>query len=298
MSQPWQWDDVQVVLALVESGTLTAAARQLGIGVATVSRRLERLEQSLALRLFSRHPQGYRLTDDGQALLPRMEALARAGAALSGQAQAQAQAVGTVRMATADNLASSLILPHLGPLLAAHPGLNLELVTGVSSVNMLRREADIAVRMVRPTQGALIVRRLGVLGFGLYTCAAAEGRSGVLSDDETPALIAWPEGYGHLPAGLGRRMAHLSVPRVMTNTLLGQVAAVKAGLGMALLPHFLGLEHGLHCLEAVPDATQTIWLVMHQDLAHSKRVRTVADFMISLCEQHQAQLAGDAANHR
>lgn len=290
MSQSWQWDDVQVVLALVETGTLTAAARQLGLGVATVSRRLERMERALALRLFSRHPQGYRLTDDGQALLPRMEALARAGEALSGQAQAQSQAVGTVRMATADNLASSLILPHLSPLLTAHPGLNVELVTGVSSVNMLRREADLAIRMVRPTQTTLIVRRLGVLGYGLYTRPADTGEC----DDGRPPLIAWPEGYGHLPAKLGREHECSREPRVMTNTLLGQVVAVKAGLGMALLPHFLGVEHGLQCLEAVPEAAQTIWLVMHQDLAHSRRVRTVADFMIALCEQHQAWLAGDA----
>lgn len=296
MSQQWQWDDVQVVLALVESGTLTAAARQLGLGVATVSRRLERMERSLALRLFSRHPQGYRLTDDGQALLPRMEALARAGEALSGQAQAQAQAVGTVRMATADNLASSLILPHLGSLLMAHPGLNVELVTGVYSVNMLRREADLAIRMVRPTQTSLIVRRLGMMGYGLYSRAVAEDGPQSGAKGERPPLIAWPEGYGHLPAKLGREHEHSNAPRVMTNTLLGQVAAVKAGLGMALLPHFLGIEHGLQCIESVPEASQTIWLVMHQDLAHSRRVRTVADFMISLCEQHQALLAGDVVN--
>ena len=146
--------------------------------MATVSRRLDRLEAALGLPLFSRHQQGYRLTDDGEALLERAEALEHAGLAFGEAGQLQGQVAGTVRLATAENLANPLIIPSLPTLFAQHPELRVELVTGVQTVNLHRRDADLAVRMVKPDAGHLTLRRLGTLGFGLYgTGAYLDARS-------------------------------------------------------------------------------------------------------------------------
>ena len=159
MHDPLLWDDARVFLAIARSGTLSGAAHALRMGVATVSRRLDRLEAALGLPLFSRHQQGYRLTDDGEALLERAEALEHAGLAF-GEA-GQGQVAGTVRLATAENLANPLIIPSLPTLFAQHPELRVELVTGVQTVNLHRRDADLAVRMVKPDAGHLTLRRLG-----------------------------------------------------------------------------------------------------------------------------------------
>ncbi|MDE7525615.1 LysR family transcriptional regulator [Aeromonas salmonicida] len=155
------WDDARVFLAIARSGTLSGAALALDMGIATVSRRLDRLESALGLPLFSRHQHGYRLTDDGEALLARAEALEHAGHAFGEAGQQQGQVAGCVRLATADNLANPLIIPSLARLFAIHPDLRVELVTGVQTVNLHRRDADLAVRMVKPDAGNVTIKRLG-----------------------------------------------------------------------------------------------------------------------------------------
>lgn len=106
-----QWDDARIFLAIARAGSLSGASAALGLGVATVSRRLDRLESALSMPLFSRHQSGYRLTADGQALLAPAEALEQAAQALGDAAQSQAQVAGVVRLATAENLANPLIDP-------------------------------------------------------------------------------------------------------------------------------------------------------------------------------------------
>lgn len=203
MHDPLLWDDARVFLAIARSGTLSGAAHALRMGVATVSRRLDRLEAALGLPLFSRHQQGYRLTDDGEALLERAEALEHAGLAFGEAGQLQGQVAGTVRLATAENLANPLIIPSLPTLFAQHPELRVELVTGVQTVNLHRRDADLAVRMVKPDAGHLTLRRLGTLGFGLYgTGAYLDARSpGVdAASFDQDDFIGWNETQSHLPA--------------------------------------------------------------------------------------------------
>src|SRR5690606_36973255 len=110
------WDDARVFLAIARNGTLSGAANALNMGVATASRRLDRLEAALGVPLFSRHQNGYRLTDDGEALLERAEALEHAGHAFGDAAQQQEHVAGCVRLATAENLANPLIIPSLSTL--------------------------------------------------------------------------------------------------------------------------------------------------------------------------------------
>ncbi len=126
MTAEFHWDDARIFLAIARAGTLSGAADKMNMGIATVSRRLDRLEQALNVPLFSRHQSGYRLTDDGEALLARAEALEYAGLAFGEAAQLQGHVAGVVRLATSDNPATHFILPSLkgllGPLSRAAGG--------------------------------------------------------------------------------------------------------------------------------------------------------------------------------
>lgn len=275
------WDDARIFLTLAREGTLSGAAVRLGLGVATVSRRIDRLESALALPLFARHQTGYRLTDQGKALLPRAEEAEAAMIGLTRSAEAQAEIAGHVRLATTETLVAPLVAPALAPLLAQHPRLSVEVLTHVNALNLHRHEADMALRTVRPERGHLVGRRLGWLAFGLYAAPGylATRAPGPLRSDDT--LIGWPEDVAIPPARWLHKLAPDLRPRCQLNTLSGQVSAVSAGIGLAILPDFLAIPAGLQCvLRELPDGSamiQPLWLVIHADLSASRRVRAVAD---------------------
>ena len=289
MEDALNWNDTPAFLAVARTGTLTGAAGVLGAGVATVSRRIERLEDALGVPLFARAQTGYQLTDEGAALLPRAEALEAAMDGFRSAADAGRGVRGHVRVATAENLANPLLIPSLGPLLAAHPGLTVEVSTDVASVNLHKRDADLAVRMVRPTRGHLTVRRIGTLGFGLYGSADYMTQRGDGVGFEGDSYIGWADRFGDLPAAqwLARSFRD-TAPVVVTATLASQLSAAQAGLGLAVLPHFLAQDAGLQRVPVELGVDQDIWLVMA-----SQRVRVVADHLVSVIEAHGAQLRGD-----
>ncbi|RWR09182.1 LysR family transcriptional regulator [Sinirhodobacter populi] len=267
------WDDLRVFLALAREGSLTGAARRLGAGVATVSRRVERFEGALGVPLFLRHQSGYSLTDQGVALLPRAEAAEEALAGLRHDADAQDLIQGHVRIASIESLITPLLVPALAPLLAAHPGLDVEILFSTQAVNLHRRDADLALRMLRPDHGHLRVRQLVVMGFGLY--GPPDGARPIRQ-------ISWPD---HVSLGTvlawSRAFAGPDSPHLAVNTLDSQVEAVRLGLGQAVLPHFLARPAGLTLISPnLPDGAgmeRPIFMVTHADLAGSCRVSAVAE---------------------
>lgn len=294
MKADFNWDDTRIFLAIARAGTLSGAAEAMEMGIATISRRLDRLERSLAVPLFSRHQSGYRLTDDGEALLERAEALEYAGLAFGETAKLQGNVAGLVRLATSDNLATQFILPSLKGLLEKYPDLRVEVLSGVQSVNLHRRDADLAIRMVKPDSGNLTLKRLGTVGFGLYSDDAylkiLAGEPAGLSLNSAQ-YVGWPESHQHLSAAQWvTRILRGRPCRVEANTLVAQVSAVSAGLGLGVLPHFMARKNGLHCVNPGIGVDQTLWLVMHSDLAGSRRVRAVADHLIAVFDGYKDQL--------
>lgn len=290
------WDDARVFLAIARRGTLSAAAGDLGVGLATLTRRIERLERALGVHLFSRHQNGYRLTDDGEALIARAEVLEQAGHAFGAGAEGQSQIAGRVRLATAENLANALIIPSLPVLLSQHPGLAIEIVTDVQTVNLHRRDADLAVRMVKPERGNVTIRRLGTLGYGLYGSASYVETRTKASDAagfDGDQFIGWIETYGHLPAAQWiERVLHGRTCVLATTTLQAQVSAAQVGLGLAVLPHFLARPAGLICLQDELGIDQAIWLAVHSDLVQSGRVRVVVNHLADLIQTNRGILRG------
>lgn len=279
------WDDLRVFLALTREGSLTGAAQRLRAGVATVSRRIERFEQALGVPLFLRHQSGYVLTDQGKALLPRAEAAEEALAGLLHAADVQDRIRGNVRVASIESLIAPLLVPALAPLLAAHPGLDVEILFSTQTVNLHRHDADLALRMVRPDHGNLLVRQVVVMGFGLYgpPTGAAPARH-----------VSWPD---HVSLGTvlawSRAFAGPDTPRLSVNTLEAQVQAVRQGLGLAVLPHFLARPAQLRLIaDRLPDGDtmeRPVYLVTQADLAASRRVSAVSDAIVDAIAARRAE---------
>lgn len=295
------WNDVRYFLAVVRTGSLTGASEQLRVSQSTISRRIDALESRLSVTLFARHQTGYFVTDEGQSLVSHAEAVEAAALGLeSFSAGTSRNVMGTVRLTTAENLASHIIIPALPHFREMHPDVRLEIVTGIASISLSRREADLALRLTRPEHGNITIRRLGELAYGLY------GSKAYLANYEKPqdggrfaghAFIGWDDNLSHLPMArwLSQAMEGTSPP-VTSSSLQGHLAAASAGLGLALLPCFLAdAEPDLVRLVEPSDAfSQEIWLAIHGDLAASARVRVVAEFLATLINDHHDQLVGRA----
>ncbi|WP_235216162.1 substrate-binding domain-containing protein [Ruegeria halocynthiae] len=210
--------------------------------------------------------------------------------------QDKAAVSGTVRLATAENLATGLILPSLGQIKAAYPELSLEIVTDIATVNLHRRDADIALRMVKPDRGNVSLQRLGTLGFGLYGAPDYVSAQHLALDAnayDNANFIGWTETYTHLPAAQWvERILKGRAPALTTTSLATQLTACANGLGLAVLPHFLARSNDLICLDADLGIDQPIWLVTHTNLAQSRRVRAVADFLRDVVNTHRSALTG------
>ena len=281
------WDDCRIFLALAREGTLSGASRQLGTGIATISRRIERMEHGLGLPLFLRTQTGYVLTDQGETLQPRAEAVELAMLEMRQEASEHAEIRGMVRLASIESLVAPFIVPALASLLSANPGLDVEILFSSSTVNMHRHEADLALRMVRPERGHLRVRQLASMGFGLYGPPDGSRPNRIVTWPETAnlgALVKWTEAF-----------AQPQAPRLAVNTLPGQVEAVRSGIGISVLPHLVARDAGLHLLaDRLPKGEpmqRPILLVTHADLAASRRVVSVAEAVSEAILHHRRALA-------
>jgi len=259
------WGDVRFFLAVARDGTLAAAAARLKTTPSRVARHVEALEQALGVALFRRSLDGYRLTDEGRALMPRAEAVEGAVQAL-GTARS-AEVAGRVRLATTENIAVHLLAQPLRDLQRRHPALQVELMVSSSPIDLLSAEVDVALRLVRPQTGNLSVRLVARLAFALYA-----------APDAPAGFVTWMPEMGDLLCA--RWVERHGAPVAMrANSLTVQHEMAARGIGRALLPCLLGdADPRLVRLGGVIDEVgQDMWLVINRDLGGSARVRCVAD---------------------
>lgn len=287
------WDDLRLFIDLARSGTLTETARRLGVDHSTVGRRVRQLEESLGLKLFDRLARGYTLTAEGEGLLERAEAVETAVWSIHRLAQGQDPAHnGTVVVSAPPAFSSHFLTPRLSGFHTAHPGILLELMGETHAAHLHRREADIALRLSPPDEDGLVARRVGQMGFGLY---ASPDYTAV-----TPSPADWRFlGYGaaldHVPQQ--RWLHHQAGGRPLVfraNDLTILAAATRAGMGVAALPHFIAAgDPGLCPLPTVDAApVRGLWLVVHDDIRRSPRVRAVMNTLGTVIEQGKAALEG------
>lgn len=278
---------MRYVLALSRAGTIAAAARALGVNDTTVLRRVKHLEQTLATPVFVRLRTGtVQPTATGSMILRHAERMEQEAAAI-GEALGRSarKLVGTVRITSVPVIVNRVLVPALAPLLQRHPDLVVELIPDARDLNLTQREADLAIRLARPTQGGTKVkaRRVGRLEYAIY---APAGRP-----EDTPQELGWitfEDMHAHLPqaqwvAKRGPAEARCGLRVADTETAM---AAVADGLGKALLPtRIADADARLRRVDppGAPDLPgRDVWLLSHAEQGGQSAVQTVISWIAGL----------------
>jgi DNA-binding transcriptional LysR family regulator len=280
------WELYRGFLEVMRDGSLSGAARRLGTTQPTIGRHIVALEADLNLSLFTRSQRGLLPTEAARNLLPHAEAMAVAAAAMTRAASAETDAdQGTIRI-TASEIVGCEILPSiLATFRRQYPSIKVELALSNRNEDLLRRDADIAVRMVRPTQQALVAQRIGHVAIGLY---AHESYLAAFGRPETLAALA-----SHYMIGFDRddrsyRSIGPDVKNFDRNQFsfrcdsdLAQLAALRAGIGIGgCQTKIAGRTPALvRILADSMEFKMEMWLAMHEDLKGTRRIRLLFDHL-------------------
>ena len=271
------WDLYRSFLSVMKEGSLSGAARALGLTQPTIGRHIDALEQSLGMSLFTRSQAGFIATEAAHALQPYAETLASASAALlraaSGMGRGEdAQLMGSVRVTASEVVSIEVLPPILAQLRASYPGITIEVAVSNRIENLLRRDADIAVRMQRPEQDVLVARRIGNIDLGFHAHRDYLARHG------TPRT--WEELAQHAVIGIDRESTRARSIMPLLSALEGasyairsdsdlvHLASIRAGLGIGICQVRLA-ERDPALVRVIPDLLTIpldTWLAMHENL--------------------------------
>jgi DNA-binding transcriptional LysR family regulator len=287
MITPPGWELYRSFLAVIQEGSLSGAARSLALTQPTIGRHVDALEQALGIALFTRSQNGLSPTAAALDLMPHAEAMAASAEALIRAASGEAgEARGVVRLTAPVLLGVEVLPPILTRFHEQHPGIVLELALTNRTEDLLRHEADLAVRMVQPTQGALVAKRIGTTRIALYARRRYIETHGLPTDLDQMrrhTVIGFDRSIAPL-----RGLGELAVPitretfAFRCDNELAQLAALRAGYGIAVChlaiaardPELMPVLHDKLMFEL------DIWIVMHEDLRASRRVRLIFDHLV------------------
>lgn len=289
------WDDFRFVLAIIRAGTVSAAAKQLGVDHTTVIRRVDRLERELRAKLFDRRKTGYLLTEAGHRVATSAEAIETtvlANQELIGGSRAHL--TGTVRIGAPDGFGTHFLAPRLTSLADQYPDLDLQLVATARLFSLSKREADIAISLTLPKEGHVVGRKLTDYTLGLYAAPAYL--------DRHPPIRSREDLTGHRFVGYIEELLYTQeldyLPQVSPKisarfrsaNLIAQYNATLTGFGIAVLPRFMAMnQHGL--APVLPDdfaLRRCFYLLMHADSKDLARIRAVADYVYATVERERA----------
>lgn len=275
------WDDFRHFLAVARKGSIRAAAAELGVNHSTVSRRIDAFEKRLEVRVFERLPSGYFLTPAGEEMLGSAERVeAEMTAAERRVAGRDARLGGLLRVTLPDSLAQKLLMPDLVAFSEAHTEIVLELDVTTSMADLARREADVAIRLSNDPPGYLVGRRLLKYAKAIYASEAYLARQDPIAGNETMAWIGWNDAVPD-PQWVRESPYPRAPARNRIFNSMVQLEATKAGMGLGMLPCYMAdVEPVLRRLppgRPIPD--RDIWLLTHEDLRHTARVRRFLDFI-------------------
>lgn len=294
-----EWDRVRIFLEVARTGQILGAARRLRLNHATVARQLSALEEEVKAKLVERRTTGCVVTPAGEALMAaaeRAEAeFLRVGAQLSGMSAALA---GTVRVGAPDGLGNYFLAEALGGLAGRHPNLVIQLVPLPRTFSLSRREADLAITLDRPKEGRLIVTKLTDYQLSVYASAAYLERCGPIDEQADLAdhlFVTHVEDFAYSRAldyasTLGRFMHR----RYECGSVVGQVAAVRAGHGIGILHDYAAARHP-ELQRLLPDVrfVRSYWLVSHPDTHEARRVAEIRKFIVASVRAARPSFLGD-----
>ncbi len=283
--------DLRTLLAIAREGTLAGAARRLRVNHSTVFRRLGAIEARLGARLFERQDGSYVTTAAGEDLLRTAERVEAEVEALERRLSGQdLRLTGLLRLTAPDDIAEVMVMPALAAFRESYPDITVELIVDNRMLNLTRREADIALRPTRRPPETLTGRRVADLASAVYGAAEPAAAS-----RQKQRWIAWEEGAG--PPTAARWLdsnAGRGVIAYRSNSLLNQASAVRAGLGQAILPCFLGdSDPRLRRVSPpLPDLDTELWLLTHPDLQRTARIRVLLDLLYDKLRRERALFDG------
>ena len=291
-----EWNDYRVVLAIHRTGGLAPAARALGVNHATVFRQVNAMEARLGARLFDRHRSGYGLTAIGEVALAAAEAMeVQVLAAERRMAGGDLSLTGTIRVTAPDDMVQRLLLPIFVEFRERYPKIELEVIVENRFLNLSRREADIALRPTAAPPEAMTGINVGELGMALFAPPALADRFAAGEQLGSLPWVGWEDGAETLRFGGFYRASGLNpVFAYRSNSLLAQISAAEAGLGIAVLPCFAGdTSDKLRRLETIDRVLATsLWILTHPDLRRAARIKAFIDYMSAALRKKRRLLAG------
>jgi len=289
------WDDLRVVLAVGRAGTLAGAGKLLGFSHPTVFRRIVRLERRLGVRLFERGRAGYKPTPSGEELIAVAEHLeGQVTAAESRVAGKDLRPTGTIRVTTTDTLLIGLLSPIFARFLAAHPGITLEVVVSNQIFDLSKRDADVAIRPSKEVPGDLVGRRIADIYSAVYRHVDFIIPGAALAGLASLPWVGLDGSLSFVPMARWMRRNRMDGAVIYrTNTVLGCLDGVRGGIGLGVLPCYLGDAQPdlLRVGPPIEELTSELWLLTHADLRGVLRVRMFVDFMADALEPHRGRFA-------
>ncbi|MFT4004060.1 MAG: LysR family transcriptional regulator [Rhizobium sp.] len=293
------WDDLQFFLAVARTGQLSTAARQLRTSHATVSRRIDRLEFALKVKLFERNPRGYMLTAMGQRFIDTAERMEqeteRLRADLSAGSAAQR---GVVRISAPEGFSNFFFTSVLPEFSDRHPNISLELITIQQIMSLSRKEADIVVVLDPPKAGPYFTEKLSDYHLQVYGSREYLARHPpIASRDDLPdhAFVGYIEDMIFAPGLDYLGDVHPRIkPQFQSSSIFAQLTATKNGQGLCVLPFFIAGKHAdlQVVLPHEVDLRRHYWITCHRDLRQSPRVRTVIGFLTDVVQLNAPAFLG------
>ncbi len=275
------WDDLRFFLAVARKGSIRGAAALLSVNHSTVSRRIDAFEKKIGTRLFERLPAGYFITQAGEEMshsAAKIEAeVDTIGRQVTGR---DARLDGVLRVTLHDSLAQKLLMPIFVEFGRSYPEIELDLAITHSMADLSKREADVAIRISNDPPDSLVGRRLVRYATSTYASLDYLARHGDLKNRNNLTWIGWGD---QIPDPQWIRDSHY--PNVPARNCichpLAQLEAAKAGMGLAMLPCFMAdTEPTLRRVPpAIANPSRDIWILTHEDLRHTARIRRFTDFV-------------------
>ena len=280
----FDWNDVQVYLAIARGGSLAAAARTLKVNHSTVFRRLNAFEDALGVRLFERMPSGYALTPEGESIRAEAEAVETNVHALERKIAGRDFALrGDIRVTAPHGLATGFLAQYLPDFIARYPGIRVDIVASDAELDLGRREADIAVRATSAPPEHLVGRRVASLFWWVYGSTSYRERMGCpsgMDDLAAHRVIGATQNFQRLPvfAWLAKNVPDDAIVARAAD-LETMAALAREGIGLALLPSDQHLPSLQRLFPVEPRFTGELWLLTHPDLRHVARIKTFMEFL-------------------
>jgi len=293
------WNDLKLVLAIRRGKTLNGGAKLLGINHSTAFRNLNALEARIGARLFERLPGGvYDPTAIGEQVARAAERMETEALALDREITGtDSRLTGTIRVTASETLAFSVLTREIATFRATHPGITVEMLIDNRVFDLSRREADVALRVARPREPGLFGKKLGTIGWTVYGPQRfAEHRGASLTTLGSLPFVGWSAEVRGVAAAdwLHDTMRPKEVV-YRANSLVNQFCAAREGLGLAVLPCYLAdREPALVRMiaEPVPELTRELWIVTHEDLKGTARIRAFLELVGSGLAAQRALFEG------